>query len=558
MYAHAVLAALTWLTSGLVTATASDLCEILTYDFLWVETTNGLIEGHIADDAPCVVEYLGIPYAKPPVGDLRFASPQRYEGYQSYEAKNFGYDCPHSTFPYINYPGFFDDANRIIDYFAASANTTQSEDCLTLNIWSKATTRSYLALKPVLVFFYGGSEYPYDLLAGYYGSGVVATFVHLFQGHAILICCLLPEFTFGNTNTPFFYGVNFADAEDLVVVTVNYRTNIFGFPGADGLDTNLGMRDQRLAVEWVRDNIASFGGDPSKIAISGQSAGGVSVDYWTYAYRDDPIISAAISHSGNAFSFPLLDPSTQQENWETVVDCVGCGNATDTLQCMRSVAWEDIKAGAATVKSGHSSSPLRTVPGFYPTADNTLVFTDYLERTDQGEFADVPILYGNTDNEAGFYAVPVYPKVIPTQEQDDAFNLESFTCAVAKQVEARREFCTPAWAFRYMGDWNNTRLYPTSGAYHGSDMHMLFGNSAAVSGLPTSEAERELTKLMQQAWFAFLDNPRTGLSDFGWPEFDPNEKTLIRLGNDNKPEYDLVYPSSYDAPCVNITLGSLG
>lgn len=109
-----------------------------------------------------------------------------------------------------------------------------------------------------------------------------------------------------------------------------------------------------------------------------------------------------------------------------------------------------------------------------------------------------------------------------------------------------------------MGDWNNTRLYPNSGAYHGSDMHMLFGNSVAVSGLPTSKSQRQLTRLMQKAWFAFLDNPRTGLSEFGWPEFDPNEKTLVRLGNDNKPEYELMYPSSYDGPCSNTTLGSLG
>lgn len=87
---------------------------------------------------------------------------------------------------------------------------------------------------------------------------------------------------------------------------------------------------------------------------------------------------------------------------------------------------------------------------------------------------------------------------------------------------------------------------------------MLFGNSAAVSGLPTSEPQRELTKLMQRAWFVFLDNPRTGLCEFGWPEFDLNEKTLVRLGNDNKPEYELLYPSSYDEPCSNITLGSLG
>jgi cholinesterase len=161
MYAQAVFAAVTWLASSLVAAAPGKQSEVPTSNFLTVETTNGIIEGHIAEDASYVVEYLGIPYAMPPVGDLRFASPQPYEAEDResyYVAENYGYDCPHTPFPQLQYPGFFDDANRIIDYFAASSGTPQSEDCLTLNIWSQSTHRSTHALKPVLVFFYGGSE----------------------------------------------------------------------------------------------------------------------------------------------------------------------------------------------------------------------------------------------------------------------------------------------------------------------------------------------------------------------------------------------------------------
>ncbi|KAI7224348.1 hypothetical protein KC330_g9270, partial [Hortaea werneckii] len=93
--------------------------------------------------------------------------------------------------------------------------------------------------------------------------------------------------------------------ENVIVVTVNYRLNIFGFPGAPDNVDNLGFRDQRFAGEWVRDNIAAFGGDASKITIFGQSSGGVAVDYWAFAYTEDPIVSGLISHSGNALSFPM-------------------------------------------------------------------------------------------------------------------------------------------------------------------------------------------------------------------------------------------------------------
>ena len=92
----------------------------------------------------------------------------------------------------------------------------------------------------------------------------------------------------------FFNGQYFAADEDVVVVTLNYRLGIFGFPGAPGEAQNLGLRDQRLAVEWLRDNVSAFGGDPDRITIFGHSSGALAVDTWAYAYNDDPIVAGMI------------------------------------------------------------------------------------------------------------------------------------------------------------------------------------------------------------------------------------------------------------------------
>lgn len=368
-----------------------------------------------------------------------------------------------------------------------------------------------------------------------------------------------PGFAVGNTDTPFYNGRYFADAEDIVVVTVNYRIGIFGFPGAPNGTQNLGLRDQRAAVEWVRDNIAGFGGNASGITIDGQSAGGVSVDYWAYAYRHDPIAQGIIAHSGNVFSFPANTKAVQEANWNTVVAAVNCSDAADTMACIRAVEWTAIKSAAASIKSSASTSVLRTIPAFYPKPDDELVFSDYVSLTANGSFSRLPILYGNNDNENGFYQILAYAQgVVPTTAQVAAFLLESFTCPVAYQATARRQHGVPSFAYRYLADWNNTRLYPTSGAYHGVDMHMIFGASADVSGLPTSADQRQLTTVMQKAWFAFCSDPHDGLADIGWPLFDPNGETLVQLGLDNVPVALFVSPSVYDAPCSTVTMGALG
>ncbi|KAK5954473.1 hypothetical protein OHC33_004195 [Knufia fluminis] len=438
-------------------------------------------------------------------------------------------DCPLTASPPTDYPGFVPQAQRVIQNFASGAGTPQNEDCLTLNVWTKPSTSK--TAKDVLVFFYGG------------------------------------RFTIGNTNSPFYNGQYLANAQDVVVVTLNYRLNIFGFPGAPDLsEQNLGLRDQRLAVEWVRDDIAAFGGDPSKITIFGQSSGGVAVDWWSYAYQEDPIVHGHISHSGNAFSFPLNLPNVTLKNWYNVTAQLGCGSTGETLECMRQADWVAIKNATAKVRPSLGGSPLRSIPALYPVADNVTVFTDYLDRAQRGDFSKLPYLLGNNDYEQGYYKIPAYAAgTKATEAQGDQFLLESFTCPNAFEAQNRKEHGVPVWLFRYFCDLDNTWLYPDSEfspggsqAYHGSDLQMIFGASEDVSGLPTTEEQREVTGLMQKAWAAFAEDPAKGLeSVMGWPKFDEEKESLILLARDNSVEAEIVLPSEYDAECDGVVLAGL-
>ncbi|KAF4166851.1 hypothetical protein CNMCM6936_006013 [Aspergillus lentulus] len=235
-----------------------------------VRTSSGLIEGHVAS-RPGVFEYLGIPYAAAPTGDLRFAPPVQYHGNGTVLANAYSPDCPANIGSVPDFPGLTPQAPTIIRTFAQQLGTPQSEDCLYLNVWTKPTRK----LKPVLVFIHGG------------------------------------RFSVGGAHSPMYTGENLVAENDVVVVTFNYRLNIFGFSGAPGLTQNVGLLDQRMAIEWVHRNIAGFGGDPDRITIFGQSAGGASVDYYSYIWTEKPLVRGLISHSGTALSFK---PNTAEES----------------------------------------------------------------------------------------------------------------------------------------------------------------------------------------------------------------------------------------------------
>ncbi|KAI9686406.1 MAG: hypothetical protein M1822_003751 [Bathelium mastoideum] len=501
-----------------------------------VNTSNGLIIGHPARNRSDVIEYLGIPYAQPPLGQLRFDAPQPYNQTGTYNASNYSPGCPFTQPTNFTYPNATPQEPRIVDAFNTALGETLGEDCLTLNIWAKAGNDSP---RPVLVFFYGGSKSPPQ------------AFPHTSQQLTPFLPPL--EFDFGGTNTPFYNGQYLASAEDVLVITLNYRLNIFGFSGAPGLPQNVGLLDQRLAVEWIRANAASFGGNASAITLFGQSAGSAAVDFWAYAYPHDPIAHALISQSGVATSFPANTAEIAQAHWYNASARLGCGGAgDDTVACMRSKNWTEVEAAGHAVAGAAPPIPGRTEPPFQPSPDNVTVFADYPERSARGQFAKVPYLAGNNNNEAAYYQIAAYDAgTILTEEQWQTFILYDFTCPIGSEMRNRTKAGVPAWRFRYFGDWDNLRLFPGSGAYHGSDLEMVFGASQDVTGLPESAPEMQMQRLFMKAWATFAKDPVNGLVDvLGWPKYDPNSPTLIRLGYNNTPTAEFVDPQLYDSPCA--------
>lgn len=330
----------------------------------------------------------------------------------------------------------------------------------------------------------------------------------------------------------------------------SYRLNVFGFSGAPGEPQNVGLLDQRKAIEWVRDNIAGFGGDPTKISIMGQSAGGSAVDYYSYTYKQDPIVAGLISHSGTALSFKPNTPDFSQNSFLSAASMLGC-SGSNVLACMREQPFDAVLNASAKVK------PLPSValaqPVFHPTIDNITVFGNYSAMSAAGEFAEIPYLAGNNDKEDGFYRISAAGQnVTLTEQQWLTYDLEGFTCATGTEAAARAKAGVPMWRYRYFGDWLNLRLYPGSGAYHGSDLHMIFGGIRDVvgPGLPNSVAETRTKAYMMRAWAAFVRNPQAGLTqEMFWPMYDPANDTLVRLGYELNPTASYVIPTIYDSAC---------
>lgn len=315
----------------------------------------------------------------------------------------------------------------------------------------------------------------------------------------------------------------------------SYRLGIFGFSGAPGVEANAALKDQRVAVEWVRDNIAAFGGDPARIVIFGQSAGGASVDFWSFAWKNDPIVAGLISMSGTSLSFQPNTAEYAQTLWYNASQAIGCGglrNDTATvLSCVRSKDTSVLLAAAAKVPA----LPSQVIPQatFHPTIDNVTVFANYQQLAESGSFAKIPLLAGHADQEDGWYRIAGWAaKLNLTNAQWDLFTERAFTCPTALSTKYRVQHGVPTWRYRYFGDFDNLRLYNTtaglsprgSAAYHGVDLNIVFGTASDNSGLPTSVAQHTTIEYVQGAFAAFAHDPKDGLTRYGWPAYKETGK----------------------------------
>ncbi|RHZ49641.1 uncharacterized protein CDV56_102850 [Aspergillus thermomutatus] len=482
-----------------------------------VNTTSGPVQGQSSSLRPEVSEYLGIPFAQPPVGNLRFAAPL---------AVTRSSGIINAT----SYVSYFHEFCTIADDATESEGDILNEDCLTINIWTKPQQGE--KQKAVLFWIYGGG------------------------------------FAIGSTASPVYDGSILADENDVVVVSFNYRLNIFGFSGAPGQPWNVGLLDQRLALEWTRDNIAQFGGDPSRITVFGQSAGGLSTDFLAYSYPEDPIAHALIAHSGAASSAlsASSDMATIRKTWYNVSATLGCGGADAgeaTVACMRARSSQDLLDAIAPLTAGGM------LGGFTPVGDGTVVPIDVPAAGIAGKFARIPFMTGNTDNEAGFFLITALAYSNLTAEEvaalpmtliqplGDLLTLVGFTCPAAEAARYRSLYDVPVWRYRYYGgNYSNTYIIPVGSAYHTSELPIVFGTAATVTGVADTKYEAQAAAYMRDAWAAFAKNPNDLRNVFQWPTFHPLTRSEIQLSYGQQTEASYIFNIQTDAFCPTVKLFS--
>ncbi|KAI9052229.1 hypothetical protein LZ554_003586 [Drepanopeziza brunnea f. sp. 'monogermtubi'] len=311
--------------------------------------------------------FRGIPFAKPPVGELRLRPPQPLSALGETVDTKIPRSCPQMFFgnDLLSSP-FTAMVEAIAQTPLYHEVTNTGEDCLTINVQRpKGTTAS--SNLPVLFWIWGG--------AFQFGSSTLYD-----------ASILLEE--------------SRKNGQPIIFVTANYRSGAFGFlPGkevkADGA-SNLALLDQRLALEWVADNIAAFGGDPSKVTIWGLSSGAVSVmDQMALydgnnTYKGKPLFRGAIMNSGSLLPASPVDSPKAQAIYDHVVLRAGCSMAPSSLDCLRALDYPTYHQAASSVPSLFSYSSLAL--SYMPRSDG-VVLTDSPEAlVAAGKYAAVPTI----------------------------------------------------------------------------------------------------------------------------------------------------------------------
>ncbi|KAI0742345.1 extracellular triacylglycerol lipase precursor [Daedaleopsis nitida] len=470
----------------------------------------------------------GIPFAAPPLGDLRFAPPVFNDTLPTSEYNATAYGSPCLQFSVEGV----------------------SEDCLTLNVYRSSGISNTSAL-PVMVWIYGGA-----FLQGessiYNASGIIAKSVV--------------------RGTPVVY------------VSINYRVGPFGFPQGDEADlrgaVNLGLKDQLAGLQWVQKHISAFGGDPSKVTIFGQSSGAISIGLLYLNSGLEKYARAAIFESGSASTTPLFNASRREVAWDTFASNVpACADAArgDTFSCMQSTdtatllnAWRET---AASFPEPFLYVPVIDGPdGIIPDLPSKLFAA--------GNFSNIPFIAGTVLDEGTDFI----PESITTEEQAVQFLLiddqpfgdppPSFEQDVAsilqlypdvpalgspygtgnetfglssqyKRVAAilgdasfhgpRRAWTQAASAagvktFGYLFDDQKAVVIPSKGVAHTSELPFVYGLTALTS---PDAGEQLLSQAILDYWISFAvsltPNDGKGVPRTIWPEYRHDNQVLLQF-----------------------------
>ncbi|KAG8808918.1 hypothetical protein FRC17_003702 [Serendipita sp. 399] len=342
---------------------------------------------------------------------------------------------------------------------------------------------------------------------------------------------------------------------DIVFVSANYRLNLFGYPNTPAItppNTNAGLRDQRLAIEWVNKNIAAFGGDPNRVTVGGQSAGSGSISGYLYAHPNDTLISGAILMSGQAPLQTLVSPGPS--TFPTISSAVGCPLRGDNyhaqLLCVKQKNTTELTTALAQLE----------IAAIGPVVDNQTVYSvaEYKTRGRRGQFAKLPILTGTTNDEGDYF---VFDRATNTLNETAslAVTLTLFRCFDNWQSNFSVSAGIPTYRYRYLARFPAISPPPLR-AFHASDLLILFGNSQDLSpsAPPPTALEQQATVYLQSAWSAFIRDPTNGLSTLGWPRYAGSTgQTLVDIFRNNNVQNPIQTesPTLFDAPCAALGLG---
>ncbi|KAF8697698.1 type-B carboxylesterase lipase family, partial [Rhizoctonia solani] len=500
-------------------------------DGLLVDTASGKVQGFHNNTAHTVRTFLGIPYAAAPTGPLRFLPPQKRErSSKVIEATSWPPLCP----------GLYPNITSIFSYLPYFPIAGIDEDCLSINIWAPSTSRLKKSqLLPVSIYIYGGSfDQGGTSIPVYEATNLVEN-----QDVSISITHPTSELVLNGS------------LEQIIVAELNYRVTIFGNPNSPYLASkggaaNVGLLDQRSAIEWLQKNIAAFGGDPKRMIAFGQSAGSISAGYLPFAYPKNPIVTGIgeISASTLIPDTTIIMPEFAQGNFTDLASVVGCapGNTSDKqiFECMQNVPWKTLTDYIA----GHPEKSYF----FRIVADGITAFSDIPARIAAGKLAKIPQFNGQLDNEADSL-IPSSPSGID-QATSDAFGHFLLVCPAAKEAQLRVDAGLRTFRYRYSGIYPNLTPYPFIRSYHTSDLPMWFGSVNTIPGLKetATAGQKKQSAYMQGALAAFTKDPEQGLIKYGWPLYQGNKgKTLVHLDPRNSSELVVFEnPAEFDAPCA--------
>jgi para-nitrobenzyl esterase len=484
-------------------------------------TKQGQVEGERALGPVCV--FRGIPYARPPVGPLRFRAPEPPEPWQgTRDARGFGSAAPQ-------------------DMGLATDIGDRAEDCLVLNVWTPAPDHGK---RPVLVWIHGGG------------------------------------FTTGSSAQELYDGSELAARGGVVVVSINYRLGVLGFGylrevlGAAGADlpANLGLRDQLAALHWVRDNIAEFGGDPQNVTLFGDSAGAMSVSMLLATPSARGLFKRAIAQSGAAHH--VLYPDQASHVASVLLHELGApervfsASAEELVvaqrKCIKQYVWRGAR-GKRVYQSGIT---------LMPVIDGELIPEDPLTAIANGSARDVQLLAGATLEEWNYFlflsepakrdiddaalfkilekrqpglgraaiefyrmrlgAVPPW-KIYSAFESDRSFRMPAIRLYEAHAADGGKSFA-------YLFDFKSRLFHNQLGACHALDVPFVFGTIESRFGRAMTGATEDavqLSRRMLDAWVAFARTGDPSHERIGaWPAYTVGDRETMRLGLSVRVEND--------------------